>query len=341
MSAWVRGQAAAFDVAVEEAAQALASARSPLIAGLAADVDALRAAFALGARIGASFDPLDSPRLYADLSAWAASGGMATTPSELLARADLVLAVGRGAAQSSIVAMARSGKPTMGRGADRPRDVPALAGDGNEPLAVTLGLLRALASGRIERQDRLSGLAADLAKALYGVAVYDPLDLGELGVEMLQGLAADLNEKTRFFTLPVGDSAQGRSALQVSLWTTGGGPRVGLGRGFPDHDPWRFDGARQVAAGEADAILWLAPLPAQRPAWAMERTRVAIVGDGGASSAEVTFCVAVPGESCAGVVFDERRGTLALRRGGDGDGRPRAADVLTAIERAVSRRRSL
>ena len=185
----------------------------------------------------------------------------------------------------------------MGRGADRPRDVPALAGDGNEPLAVTLGLLRALASGRIERQDRLSGLAADLAKALYGVAVYDPLDLGELGVEMLQGLAADLNEKTRFFTLPVGDSAQGRSALQVSLWTTGGGPRVGLGRGFPDHDPWRFDGARQVAAGEADAILWLAPLPAQRPAWAMERTRVAIVGDGGASSAEVTFCVAVPGES--------------------------------------------
>jgi formylmethanofuran dehydrogenase subunit B len=341
MSAWIRGQAAAFDAAVEQAAQTLAAARSPLIAGLAADVDALRAAFSLGASIGASFDPADSERLYADLSAWAASGGMATTQSELLARADLVVAVGRNAAQSSIVAMARSGKPTMGRAAGRPRSVLAIDDDdGNEPLAVRLGFVRALATGRIEREDRLSGLAADLAKALYGVAVYDPCDLGELGVEMLQGLAVDLNGTTRFFTLPIGDASEGRAALQVSLWTTGGGPRVGLGRGFPEHDPWRFDGARQVAAGETDAILWLSPLPTQPPAWA-NRTSVAIVGGDDGSAGEIVFSVAVPGESCDGVLFDERRGTLALRCGAGGDPRPRAAQVLSAIESVVARRRSL
>jgi formylmethanofuran dehydrogenase subunit B len=340
MSAWIRGRAVAFEAAVEEAAETLGSARSPVIAGLAADVDAIRAAFALGARIGASFDPVGGSRLYAQLAALAERGALETTPSEMLARADLVLAVGPTAAQSPIVALAQSTKAKVGRGAGR-RSVRVLdAGGSNEPLAVTLGLVRALATGRLARNERLSALAAELPAALYGVAVYDPLEAGELGVEMLQGLAAELSERTRFFTLPLSDPWQGGSAVQVSAWTAGGGPRVGFARGFPEHDPWRFDAARQAAAGEIDAVLWLSPLPAPRPPWTAAQPSVAILGDVGASAADVVFAVGVPGRTCDGVLWDERRATLAFRSAPSSDGRPNAASVVRAIEQTVVRKRS-
>src|SRR5215213_5771811 len=95
------GRSGSFEAAVQEAASALGAARAPVIAGLAADVDALRAAFALAARLGASLDPAGAPSLYADLAALAGAGAVATTSTELLQRADLVLAVGSLAMQSS------------------------------------------------------------------------------------------------------------------------------------------------------------------------------------------------------------------------------------------------
>lgn len=335
MSAWIRGEAVAFDAAVREAALALGAARAPVIAGLAADVDALRAAFSLGARIGASFDPLAAPSLYADLAALAGAGAVSTTPTELLQRADLVLAVGARALQSSIVAMARSSDPTIGAGAGTRRVLSLDSSTANHALAPTLGLVRALATGRYALDHALGDLASALSTARFGVAVYDPQELGDLGVEMLQGLAAELNETTRFFTLPLSDPWQGRSVLQVSAWTTGGGPRVGLGGSFPDHDPWRFDAARQAEAGEIDAVLWLAAQDAPRPAWIQDLPCVEIAGDADQSPGDVIFLVGVPGETSDGVIWDERRGNLAFASASTHTDRPHAAVVLRAIEEAI------
>ena len=340
MSSWIRGEAVAFEAAVQEAASALGAARAPVIAGLAADVDALRAAFALAARLGASLDPAGAPSLYADLAALAGAGAVATTSTELLQRADLVLAVGSVAMRSSVVATARSQDPKIGRGAGA-RRVLTLDGSNTEhALAPTLALVRAIAAGRYAPDHPVGELASALPTARFGVAVYDPQELGELGVEMLHGLVADLNETTRFFTLPLADPWQGQAALQVSAWTAGSGPRVGFGKSFPQHDPWRFDAARQARDGEVDAVLWLAAHDAPRPAWIDDLSCVEIVGNADQPASEVVFQVGVPGETSDGVVWDMRRGTLAFASASLPADRPQAAVVLRAIEQAVISRRA-
>lgn len=337
MAAWIKGQAAAVGTAVKEAASILASARAPAVVGLAADVDALRAAFSLAARIGASLDPVGSAHLYADLRAFASAGGMRTTPSELLQRADLVLAVGARAAESAIVAAARAAEPHLGRGAGSRRVVVLDDGDGGPPLPARIGLLRAATMGRLAAAP---GPVADLAPLLpaarFGVAVYDPADLGELAIEMLQGLMVELNATTRFFTLPLADPWQGAAALQVGAWTAGTGPRVGFGRGFPEHDPWRFDAARQAREGEIDAALWVAPLQAPPPAWLHGIPAVSLVGDPDGAPGKVVFAVRVPGRTCGGVLWDERRGTLAFAAPVQEAAGPTAAAILRAIEDAVA-----
>ncbi|MGT2477786.1 hypothetical protein ACU4GR_00400 [Methylobacterium oryzae CBMB20] len=54
MAAWVKGGATDAGTAIEAAASLLAKARAPVIAGLSADVAAIRAAYDLAGRIGAS-----------------------------------------------------------------------------------------------------------------------------------------------------------------------------------------------------------------------------------------------------------------------------------------------
>jgi formylmethanofuran dehydrogenase subunit B len=336
MSAWIRGKAAPFEAAVQEAASLLGSARAPLIAGLAAEVEALRAVFSLGATIGAALDPVAAPSLYADLAALAGAGAVSTTPTELLQRADLVVAVGARAESSSIVQVARSTEPTVGS-ASGPRRVMTLDGS-NAPqgLAIHVALLRALATGRQNVEHPARDMASALRAARFGVAVYDPLELGELGVEMLHGLAAELNETTRFFTLSLADPWQGRTVLQVGAWMTGGGPRVGFGRGFPEHDPWRFDAERMVQAGEVDAVLWLASCDAPRPHWLDGPLCVSISDGADESCGAVSFAVARPGKTGSGVIWDERRGTLAFAEARTAAAVPAAAAIVRAIERAVA-----
>jgi formylmethanofuran dehydrogenase subunit B len=350
MSAWIRGQAVDVPAAVDAAAASLSGARAPVIAGLAADVDALRAALALGARLGASFDPVSAAHLYADLAVLAGAGTVTTTPSETIARADLVVAVGARAAASSILDIVRSTEPTIGRA--RTRTVMLLREGGgpnsNErsfavapgEVAPALALVRALATGRQRLDHPLAPLAEALPKALYGVLLYDPGEIGELAVEMLQGLAAELNETTRVFTLPLADSWQGRALLQVSAWTTGTAPRLGLGRGFPEHDPWRFDAGRQAREKEIDAVMWLASVDAPRPDWVATVPSVALVRAPDGREGDVVFAVAAPGEDGDGVLWDERRGALVFRGARAAGAIPGAAAIVRAIDGAVAARRA-
>src|SRR5882757_5414392 len=101
MSAWIAGQPVSADEAVIATGRLLAGARHAIVGGLEADVDAIRAAYRLAFRLGASLDANGSAGLYADLAVLAGSGIMMTTEAEARARADLVLAVGDTAACSS------------------------------------------------------------------------------------------------------------------------------------------------------------------------------------------------------------------------------------------------
>lgn len=347
MAAWVKGGAADVDAAVEAAVDLLAASRVPVLAGLSAEVSALRAAYRLAETLGASLDPVSGPSLYAELGALSAGGAMTTTRAETVGRADVVLILGNRPWDGDLIPEIAAATPSRGRAAGAERSLLSLGGPQNGAtrhvayaaeaggLAVSLGHLRAFAKGHLAGEAAYADLARRLFAAQYGVVVYDPEEVGERGVEMLQGLIRDLNESTRFFALALADPFQGRAAVQLSAWTTGQAPRVGFGRHQPEHDPWRFDSARQIASGEADAALWLASLPAPRPDWLGRLPTVAIVGEGSpeaaGETAEIVITVGVPGQSVGGALWNERRGVIAYTEPKAATDAQTAASVLARI----------
>lgn len=349
MAAWVKGGAADADAAVAAAVALLSAARAPVIAGLCAELSAVRAAYRLAGEVGASLDLAGAASTYAELGSLSRAGAMTTTRAEAVGRAETVLVVGQAPWTAPVLAAITASKPTRGVAAGAERAILALGGpdgaachlawpSGDHGLPVALGHLRAFVKGNLSD----AGPAADLARRLlasrFGVVLYDPGELGELGVETLQGLVRDLNETVRVFTLALSDPYQGRAVTQLSAWTTGQAPRVGFGRGLPEHDPWRFDSDRQVAAGEADAALWLATLPAPRPDWLAALPAIAILGEAeaGADAAEVVIAVGVPGEGTGGALWDEARGVIGYRAPTRARAGLTAAGVIEAILAGLS-----
>jgi formylmethanofuran dehydrogenase subunit B len=362
MTAWVNGHEAGLDDAVGASATILAQARAPLIGGLAADVAAIRAAYKLAFATGASLDPAGSTGLYTDLAVLSSSGQMFTTPAEALARADVAVLIGTCAATSPLTAELAARPVTRGSAGTNRRRLVVLAETApagvdslthvplrSAQLGPAIGLLRGLTANCVGAPagdlQALTEVVPALTEAFFGVALYDAEELGELAVEMLHGLVKDLNQTRRFTTLPIVRETAARAALQVGAWTTGDAPRVGLGRGFPEHDPWRFDAARLLATGEADALLWLAALPAPSPPGGATST-IALVGRTDkpvdATSADVVIEVAVPGETASGAVWDQRRATFVFADARAGSVWPQAShlppasQVLGAIEAALA-----
>jgi formylmethanofuran dehydrogenase subunit B len=98
--AWIAGQPAALDAAIEGAAKLLASSRCPLIAGLGTDVAGARAAITLADRIGAIIDHMHSDAVLRDLDVMRSSGMLITTPTEAYVRADTLLLIGPGVGEA-------------------------------------------------------------------------------------------------------------------------------------------------------------------------------------------------------------------------------------------------
>ncbi len=344
MAAWVKGGATGADTAIEAAAALLAQARAPVIAGLSADVAAIRAAYDLAGRIGASVDTAGSVGTYAELGALSRVGALTTTPAEAVGRADAVLVVGAAPWQAPLLKRLIDGKPTRGRAAGSERALLALGANATAALAwpaegglpEAVGVLRAYARGHLVGDALPGQIAARLAAARYGVLLYDPAELGEAGIEMLQGLAMELSETTRCFTLAVGGVGQDRAVVPVSAWLTGQAPRSGFGRRVPEHDPWRFDAARQVVAGEADAVLWLAAVPVAPPDWLSTIPSVALVAQAEAKTAEVVISVGLPGRDHGGVLWNEQRAALTFWPASAPSDLPSAAAVLGALTRRLA-----
>lgn len=338
MAAWIGGAQATLDEAVAAAAALLGAARAPVVAGLAADVAGVQAAYRLAESLGGSLDPAGADGLYADLGALAAGGAVTTTPRETIARADLVLAVGAQAA-SALFQEASGTRPAIGAAAGQERRVLRLAeGGGRLAIEGSLGELRAALAGRMPAGEAVAPVAEALRATRFGVALYDPAELGELAVGMLHGLAADLCATTRFFALSLAGEPDARLVGQVSAWQAGQAPRLGFGRGRAEHDAWRFDAARQIEAGEADGALWLACAPSAPPPWAAPPPLVALVGQASGAEGQVVIRVAEPGVDADGVLIDAATGQLAYRPGA-GAAVPAAATVLAAIRAGIERSR--
>jgi formylmethanofuran dehydrogenase subunit B len=362
VSASIDGAPASLDDAAAAAARLLAQSRQPLIAGLGADIDGARAAIALAERVGGVIEHTHSAALLRDLDCLRETGIMLTTPGEARVRADVVLLVGDGLTETWPALNERLLRPpARPEGADVKRriiwlapaigarirgfegDIEIWTAERGATLAVNLAALRARVKNRpiVIRRIARSGLplsaidsiATALKTARFGVAVWTAASLGALEIEMLHGLVRDLNETTRFSTLPLAAPDNGAGVLAACGWTTGFPMRTGFGAGALIHDPWRFDAERLVASGETDCVLWISALGAGPPAWRSAVNFIALCERTAQFAEEPNVRIAVgrPGVDHDAVMHSPDAGTLVAAAASGRSGAPSVAQALERI----------
>lgn len=346
--------------AVERAAALLAKARLPAIGGLGTDVDGVRAALKLAARLGAVVEHAAVAHQRVELRAFADGGFMTTTTTEARHRGDLIVLAGPGAVAYADHAKVFAdggglypwrgarGVLCLGTGSARPVHMAfegeaAVLGDG-EPLDRLIALVRARLAGRPVGDlgngpdlAALDGAALQMKSAAFGVVVYDPTDFDHVALDGLHALVRALNDTTRFSTLAVPAHHHGRGANLVAAWNTGDRLPIGLGRGYPEQDDWRFDIERAVNAGEVDALLWIGALGPDLPAYSGRVPTVALLHHGARdAAADVVIEVGVPGVTHAGVLADSLRDGFAYIEPRAPQTLPTVAAVLGAIAAALA-----
>jgi formylmethanofuran dehydrogenase subunit B len=289
--------------------------------------------------------------LLRDLAVLREAGMMLTTPNEARLRADTLLLVGPSletdapelarwlgldgdsSRQRAIVRLCPGRAATPMRGETR-------IGRDPDQLPTLLAALRARLADRPAGKTSVSAKAiADLATRLkaarFGVAVWSARDLDALVIEMLCGIVADLNAHTRFTGFSIAPSDNAVGVLQACGWMTGFPMRTGFGRSYPEHDPWRFDGARMVADREADCVLWISAFRAAPPPWSEGPPVIALTtGDAAlVGPPAVQIEVGRPGIDHDGVEHFAPLGTLVAV---EATGRSEAISAADAIARILA-----
>ncbi len=356
-AASIDGAPAPLENAAAAAAQLLARSGQPLIAGLGADIAGARAAIALAERVGGVVDHMRSAALMRDLDCLRETGVMLTTPVEARVRADVVLLVGDALLETWPGLNERLlGLPARPEGVEVARRIiwlapeadATIAGFGGHvevvgtglglTLAANLAALRARVKGRPVARAQiplstLDAVAAGLRGARFGVAVWTAERVGALEIEMLNGLVRDLNETTRFSTLPLAAPDNGAGALAACGWMTGFPMRTGFGGGSPMHDPWRFDAERLIASGETDCALWVSAFGAPPPPWGAAVNFIALCERATrfAEEPNVRIVVGRPGVDHDGVVHSADAGTLVAATASAPSAAPSVAQALALI----------
>lgn len=347
--AWIGNRETLLERAVGHAAALLHSSRCPVFS-FDTDIHGTRAAIALAERVGASYDHTDGVGLARETALFTDRGGMFVAPGEVRRRADLVAIVGElPAIHHGFVAELAETVPDLT--ASNAREF-FLIGHGKAPLPLNggrkltrlscgkaadlggaLAALRAQCAGR-QVSAPVSNFArfqSALASAKFPVFLFSGHSADALALEMLQGLLADLNWKSRASALHLPSSESGWGSTLASTWMTGFPVRTSFSRGFPEYDPWRFDAARQLEAGEADFHLWISADAKKPPAGngtklvAMTKTPRPVTG------AEVTFAIGKAGVDHDAVSYSARTGSLTFVSAEEASRLPSAATILRSI----------
>jgi formylmethanofuran dehydrogenase subunit B len=360
--AWIAGKAVALDAAIAEAAKLLGASRHPLIAGLGTDVAGARAAIALAERTGAVIDHLNSDALLRDLDVMHSSGVVLTTPGETHVRADTLLLVGPGLAETwpqlPHRLLGRMQQSQRNVGVERRifwlcpgHDLEMIAtagvtveaiGKAPRDLPVLVAAARARNAGRPTGRTGVSSRILDevsdrLRRARFGVAIWSAATLDALTIEMMCGLVNDLNATTRFCALPLAPADNAMGVLQTCGWMTGFPMRTGFGREFPEHDPWLFDSQRLVDKGETDCVLWISAYRAVAPGWRAPPPTIALTGHCAAfrRPPRVHIKVGCPGVDHAAVQHLPSTGALAAIEATQPSDTISVADAITRIASAL------
>ena len=332
----INGKPALLAAAAKCAAEILSAARMPVIAGLGTDVAGARASILLAERLRGAYDHMYSARLFADLDVMRQAGLMFTTPNEARLRADVLLFIGKDLIRVWAAMMERLTLPETppfdlareprkllwiapARGAKA--DGPTIETLDSSNLPATLAALRARAAGRPvsctkSARRKLDEFVEVLKNARFGVAVWGGDSLDSLSIEMLHGLIRDLNRTTRFSGLPLGIDSNASGVVQTSGWMTGFPMRTSFGRGYPDHDTWRFDATRMIESGEADAALWISAYGREVPQWKKNIPLVALASPqtAFAREPEVRIEIGCPGIDHDAAEFARETGSIVSRK---------------------------
>jgi formylmethanofuran dehydrogenase subunit B len=349
--AWIGGKPVPLEIAIAEAARLLAASRLPLIAGLGTDIAGARAAVALADRIGGVVDHMHSSATLRDLAVMREAGAFVTPPNEARLRGDTLLLVGPGLMEARPALEARLLKAPLaaeiggerrifwlcpGKQAATPATITAIGRAVAEAPAL-LAVLRAHIAGRPAGKvaKPIAELATALQAARFGVAVWSAQTLDEMTIEMLSGLIKDLNAKTRFTGLPLASGDNAAGVQQACGWLTGFPVRTGFGRGYPEHDPWRFDAERLVENGEADCALWVSAYRAAAPGWSSNIPTIALSAEVEPAHSQVRIQVGRPALDHDTVEHDEVSGMLVARAATQRSALPSVADVIARIAAAL------
>ena len=353
----INGKPALLAAAAKCAAEILSAARMPVIAGLGTDVAGARASILLAERLRGAYDHMYSARIFAGLDVMRQAGLMLTTPNEARLRADVFLFIGKDLTRVWPAMMERLSPDEIppfdlareprkllwiapARGAKA--DGPTIETLDSSNLPATLAALRARAAGRPvsctkSARRKLDEFVEVLKNARFGVAVWGGDSLDSLSIEMLHGLIRDLNRTTRFSGLPLGNDSNASGALQTSGWMTGFPMRTSFGRGFPEHDTWRFDATRMVENGEADAALWISAYGAEAPQWKKNIPLVALASPQTAFVREpqVRVEVGCPGIDHDGAEFSRETASIVGRVASHRSPAPSVAAIIGEIAKRL------
>ncbi|NGN41276.1 tungsten formylmethanofuran dehydrogenase [Mesorhizobium sp. CGMCC 1.15528] len=344
--AWIGDRDVPVAQAAKHAAGLLVSSLSPVFS-FDTDVHGTRAAIALAERVGAAYDHIGGEALARETALFTDRGGMFIAPGETRRRADVVVIAGSlPAHHHEFVGKLASTIPDLGGGASRQffligaetraaylsKVKPTRLAVTGSDVGGTLAAVRAQCAGRAvaEPVSNFERFAKALAEAKFPVFLFCGQSLDLPGLEMLQGLIADINRKSRASALHLPASESGWGSTLASTWMTGFPMRTGFGRGMPELDSWRFDVARMLAAGEADLHLWVSAKTSVSVAKGVS-TIALTKGKKPVAGAAVTISIGEPGVDRDAVAWSSRIGTLAAVKAQAATDLPDAASVLRLI----------
>lgn len=365
----VGGQPVELQDAVARAAELLKKAKLPLFSGFGSDVNDTRAALSLLDKCRGVFDQMRAEGGMRNLAVLQDSGWIACTLGELKNRVDVLVSFGtdieanfprfferfvwtqdtlfgQDTKQREVIYIgpAPSGDAATSPDGRAPQVIPCAA----EALPDVAAALNALAKGATLQAESVGGVPVSelaalierLRQARYSVFTWAAGQLNfphaELAIQQVCQTVMVLNKTTRSSVLPLGGQDGDRTASQVCAWISGYPTRVGYMRGYPEHDPYHYAGARLLENGEADALVWVNSLAFNpHPSSAVPTVVIGRSGMQFDREPEVFIPVGCPGLDHAGHMYRcDNVVAMPLYKLRD-SGLPSAADVLKAIEAAL------
>lgn len=346
----VNGVITTLNKAVLAAAQILRNSHQPVFGGLATDISGMRALMQLGDACGAVFDHMNSLHKMRNLLVLQDSGFVNTTFAEVKNHADLVIFFGTDAtsrfprfferlvwsgasltglepAAREIVFLGEVKNTRPGISPDARK--PTLIKCANRDLGEVAAALHALLAGKTLQAERVGGIRIDVLNTLlakiraakYSVFCWAAADLdfphAELTVQSLAELIKSINAETRCAGLPLGGTDADITANAVHTWQSGFPVRSSFASGKPVFDPQHFSTGRMIESGEADALLWVSSLDAQRvpPVSAVPTIVLGHIGMKLAQKTDVFIPVGTPGADHAGHFYrSDKIVALPLRK---------------------------